>query len=391
MKFSLNIIITKLLIGFIFIMNPLIGISTEIYNSFKRKKVSSLLVVLISVFLGLINTTKKYESDLLTYFNEFQLAADLSFFEYLSSLGKDSFFYGAMYFFHWVASFELFVFFFTFFSYYFLLKAVRLFYEKIANNTDAFFAVLFAVLFFEIFSLSAHLVRQFLAFSILLYYLVNKVILGKNKWSYLIAAIFIHTTMVFFLPLVFVPITRKKINIKRGVVIVIILAIVLRTYQDIAIWFLERAEFNNVFTYLLVRLSKKTISDGIDVPQILLVFNTIVLLLALLLNYGFKRKELYHFNNCIIFVVLLVLLTAESHPLLSYRYGYLAYTFSAFLVPIFIGKRFIGGMASIVIKSLALLVLLTNFIIKFDNGTWKYAPIDDLVYKSAFNYFPVLK
>ncbi|RIV34995.1 hypothetical protein D2V08_06420 [Flagellimonas lutimaris] len=359
----------------------------EGYFSFGKKKVSSFLVILISTFLGFLNTTKKYESDLLTYFNEFQLAADLSFFEYLSSFGKDPIFYGAMYFFHWVGNFQIFIFFFTFLSYYFFLKAIRLFYQKTANDKEVFFAILFATLFFEIFSLSAHLVRQFLAFSILLYYLVNKVILEKNKWGYLIVAVFTHTTMLFFLPLIFFPAVGKKINIQRGLAIIIVLAIVIRTYQDLAIWYLQTTSSSNILTYLMERLSQKSISDGIDVPKVLIGFNILVLVLALLMNYVIKKKDLYHFNNCIIFVTLLVLLTAESHPLLSYRYGYLAYTFSAFLVPFFTSRKFVGSMISIIIKSLVTLVLLVNFVVKLENGVWEYIPMDKLIFKTTLNYF----
>ena len=79
----------------IFILNPLLGILLAIYFVLQYKFDSNIinLIILISIFLGLINTTKIVESDMLVYNELFQYAKKTSVINYASEFSKEPVYY----------------------------------------------------------------------------------------------------------------------------------------------------------------------------------------------------------------------------------------------------------------------------------------------------------
>lgn len=102
----------------------------------------------------------------------------------------------------------------TVLAYTFFFTAIYKFFMIYTNNNSIIvFAILLAAFFPQLFSLSAHLNRQFIAASILLYALVMKLFYNKNIWLFQLIAILTHSTTLLFVPLLyFKPLQKKLAN-----------------------------------------------------------------------------------------------------------------------------------------------------------------------------------
>ena len=102
------------------------------------------------------------------------------------------------------ANFKVFIIVHTTIAYFFYFLSIFKINKKLTRNySNQLFVFLLAALFFTLFSLSAHLMRQFIATSILLYFLVNKLFYNRNYWMLFVAAVLCHTSVIFFLPFLF--------------------------------------------------------------------------------------------------------------------------------------------------------------------------------------------
>lgn len=207
---------TKSLHFFLFLISPFLGFFSSIIDMISKKSnygFNFLLIITCSL-LGLINSKKIIESDLILYSNQFELSQEYSFFEYLVINFKDPLYYSTNYlFYHFISNdFSFFIFFLTFVSYYFLLKATYIFSNGIGlKNNFAIFAVILCALFPQLFSFSGHLLRQFLSISIG-YYFISLFLFVKSSKYY--AVILILSSLIHSSNLIFVPFLFFKSNIK---------------------------------------------------------------------------------------------------------------------------------------------------------------------------------
>jgi hypothetical protein len=391
-RISLKTFLGIMLSATLFILNPLLGIilTTACFYISKKQAFLSFLIIQASIFLGLINMTKLLESDLLFYSWQFSLADNSSFFAYLKEMKKDGAFYGIFFFLNKIFSenFKFAILTLTFFSYNYFLRSLSLYFKKVGSSVfDIIFALYIGIFFFEIFSLSAHLIRQFFAFSLILYFIVNRLYYQKSYWLVLLVSIFSHTTMLIFLPIIFLPIFKNRIDEKKILVGLIIYFLIINFYRPTAILLMEYVEPDNILGYVLERTTKENIvSEGIKtVPLIVIVFNFIVLMMTAMELYVFKNTKSSHLYNIIIVISLLVLATWNAHPLLSLRYGYLGYSFIIFILPLAISRKRIGSMGFL-ISFFLMAVLMLRFFIKIDNGVWQYISSYEILYYTVFNY-----
>lgn len=95
-----------LFIDALFIIAPLPSILLQvvmmIYVRSRHKLLYYNFIVTISIFLGLINTTKVPQSDMINYLAWFEMARWLDFREYIFMLGKEPIYHAFVYLIHYV-------------------------------------------------------------------------------------------------------------------------------------------------------------------------------------------------------------------------------------------------------------------------------------------------
>jgi len=375
----------------IFILNPIAGILFSIILTIQQNRNKYMiicLISLISIFLGLINTTKVLQSDIISYANEFHLAKQLSIKQFVLLAGKAPVFYFFMYLISNILKlkFSFFVFFQTFVVYEFFLLAIYKFYDKLK---ESIFTVLFAIslgtLFFVIFSLSAHLMRQFLATTVFLYYLVEYTLNDKNKLWLLLIALFTHATVFLFLPFIFLTIFKKKATLKTGIIIIIAVISGSLIFRPMILFFSNHLPL--FLSYGFKRLLEGHFVDLTgNVKSITIIVNSIMLFLILYLFFFAKdiNFKLYHFFNIFISLIIFTLLTLDA-PLLSYRFSFYIYFIFPFIIPLILKKSPIRKL-SFVIQVIIIFFLIVRFGYKLTYGTFRYESIEEVVFKSAMYY-----
>ena len=220
-----------------FFVNPLITIVFLTIYLIKQKKTNEnllyLFYFLISIYLGLINTTKVPAGDLFRYKEHFELASFLSFFDYLSLYPAEIVFYIATYFSNklFFGNFKLYVILFTFLQYYLVFISIHKYWKTNDKNLLIFSVIIFAI-FSRYFFASAHLVRQILAGSIFVYFFITRIVDKKTCWWLIPIAFLIHSSSMLLFLLSFIPRMGKKISFKNAIIIsfLVIGAIVFGNY-----------------------------------------------------------------------------------------------------------------------------------------------------------------
>jgi hypothetical protein len=207
-----------------FFINPLItivGLTIYLINQKEKKDATLyLLYFLISIYLGLINTTKVPESDLLRYKADFDLASGIGFFSYLSQYPKEIVFFIVTYFSNKVffGNFKLYVILFTFFQYYLIFISIHKFWKSSDKHVLIFSVIIFAI-FSRNFFVSAHLVRQVLAGSIFVYFFITRIVDKKTIWWLIPIAVLIHSSSIMLFIVSFIPRIGEKISGKNAIII----------------------------------------------------------------------------------------------------------------------------------------------------------------------------
>jgi hypothetical protein len=198
--FSCNIVL--------FLLNPFVACFFVLATSlrFNYKVFINLLIINISGLFGLINITKLLESDLLAYNHFFLLSADLTLWEYLNLFSSEFVYYFLSYASYYLmfGSWELYIFTTTFISFCLVFKSVQIVLSEF-NNMDVVTGIVIVALFYPIFGLSAHLLRNFIAAALVLYFITNYFYKNRNLRLILLASISIHASAALFLIIYFIP------------------------------------------------------------------------------------------------------------------------------------------------------------------------------------------
>lgn len=188
---------------FTFIISALLGLFLNTKSSYYIY----IIIVLGSLYLGLINLTKIPESDLVNYLYSFNQAKNLNFKEFLILHPREPLYtiivyiLGNIYF----LSDKHFLIATTAIPYViFLVSVVQLSLHLNLRNRSILALVLLLLFFPQIFNISAHLVRQFIASSICFYVVSKYLTTGKRKVVTAIVAFFIHFFVSLFFFLIFI-------------------------------------------------------------------------------------------------------------------------------------------------------------------------------------------
>lgn len=353
-------------------------------NNDNQGNLIRLLIFLISVYLGLINTTKIYESDLVNYVSIYLDAGKYNIWDYAFIKGKEPVFFIYNYIFYYITGGNLKIYLFgtTFIEYMFYLNAIFIFLNsKTSMKNPVISGIIIGAFFPQIFSLSLHLIRQFLATAIMIYVIVKKICDNKTYTLLAISAIFIHSTTLFFIPFLYLKVFTRELRTKNLLlffITVIIIALVFPLLSKL----LVSSFGNNSLTYIFARsISNK----GHDIGQIpYLGFGIMLILLFFYIKNTYlnakrnikESRKLSSILNIVLFLILFIIANLNNSEI-SVRFFFFIYFLFPIIFPFILIKN---GNIKIVLRRTINIFLFFFFFYKIEFGTWHYKSISTILF-----------
>lgn len=364
---------------------PVIGLVVSIIVIYVFKgseKLTLTSLAYISFFFGIINSLKIYESDLVNYIDAYKLSEKYNALDFTFSYGKEPLFY----FFTFAVNYlsngaeAVFVVLFTMLGYFVLLYAIWKTHKHYKLRTSDFvFAVLCTLLFPSLFSLSAHLVRQFIASSFIILFLVKRFYEDKNPWYLLLIAFLFHSTSALFV-FCYSPFFNTKINIKSALKFSVILGSILFFLKSI--YSVLGSVFSSfpLLSYVFDRIIKINEDKVEPLGTYAILFHIIIVVIFFIiskkLRINNKSNTNFKFLYLSILLTIFILINLDN-GIISLRFSFYMY----FLFPLcmyFFGNIFNSKLMSLVVKIPLFFGLLFWFVHKIENGVWTYKNIEIL-------------
>ena len=336
---------TSLAVKFGTLMTPGLSILLILYSSLSGylNRSKHYIAHSVSILFALINSSKSLSS--LGDFSSYEIVYDsinqMPFLLAIEEMVKDPVFYTIFWTLSKVVNFRVAIALITYFSFLILFKAAFNFGIKKVGIL-IFIGFMFS---WPIFSLSGHIIRQFLCTSILFYAISKAENNDKNFIYYLFLSSLTHTSSF------------------------LIITIVLITYYKLVWSFLKDFKFLTLFVILPVfvmpqidvisnRFYMDTIDDGSllrDDAYIFAIAN--VIFISFFLIYKRDKFSLIYF----LFSVIGILILTNFNPFLFGRFQFYSYFFLAFLISKFIHRYVIIGL-------LFLLIILNDTLAKLNTS-----------------------
>lgn len=350
----------------------------------KRYWVPSILVILGSAYIGLINTTKLPDSDLGVYLQWYESANGLGYFEFLGLFSREPIFYTWMYLISSLTNGDknIFIFLTSWLSYFIFAYSILLVcrHANIAPRSTAMLIVIF--LFFPLlFSISAHLMRQFLAAALITYFFARRIAEQKNSWWVIATAIFVHYSSILFVPLALLGLSRRLPPI---------LSFVLSSVVLVFIYVMAKAGSGflsdiPVFGLVFLRIAADEVPDVRGLTFNALIFVIIVSTVAatnLWERYDRFRAVLAGYfdrnlNIAVLSVGVIVVVSSLSSNTaeIAMRLYFYLYCLVGLVVPIFL----INKKHTLLATAFIALLVVMYFYLALEIGVWRYAPIIDVL------------
>lgn len=345
---------------------------------FNSKNIYFLFFILGGI-LGYLNTLKLPESDLINYIEYFNNASRLDYVSYLLIEDKEYIFFTFIYILNKLlfANTPFFLITFTSICYGLILSSIYRLCKFWNINFEGFFLATICALFFpNIFSLSAHLMRQFFAASIICFYVVN-IILLKNKYLIIILIItagLIHTSAFFFLYILLF--YGKKYEY----------SIILKKITFLILFFLTIALFQNVLISLPIigygfhRFFNKENAiwetERLNFLQIFIQFFILVCSYFGLKIYYLKFKNIYILFIWILILSVFIFLNYYNTEIAA-RFTFYIYFIFPFIHIFIYNLIKIDSKKASVINLLMLQFYIFWFVYKLINGVWIYSNLEN--------------
>ncbi len=391
----------SILLLMFFIVNPLFGLVFLAVYLILSNRTNSLLLkltpFLVAFFIGCVNSTKVPENDLIWYLIEYLEAGTVTLLEYLFSFGassKDLAKEPVFTIFNYITyqflgdNTKLFVIFYSFVAYSFLNLAIYKFGKAIKISNRFIVTAIFIMSFTPyIFTMSAILLRQFLAASLLMYILVNKLCYNKRSYFLVFCMVLIHSSSFLFVPFLFLPFFKKSLLNKKTLLYYLLMVFVLFNVQNIALVLLPIFDDISVLKYILIRASKDTTFVGLGyLSTSKIITSTLLACLPLILIYFLKprlKKEngVIHFFNILLVLVIFILANLHQSEL-SNRLNFYVWQFFPF---VFLLYAWYFKLHRVMLMSIVVFVMIF-FIYYLGAGMWTYTLGPKIYYYSLLNY-----
>lgn len=175
----------------IYLLNPIIGIFVLCFAILKRKVDSLgsyyLLIIMLSLYMGLVNSTKEITGDLTDYKIEFGRAAIVNIKDFLKEAGKEPVYYLFSYLSYYLLNgdFRLYILLVTFIGYFLVLISLLNLWKFYMVDEFVIIGSFVLYVFCEwYFSFSSQLLRQGLAQGFVFTFLVQNLTNKKHNYTY---------------------------------------------------------------------------------------------------------------------------------------------------------------------------------------------------------------
>jgi len=392
-----------LVLACIFIINPPAGlfaaflyVLTSARSHDHLFRIASWHFVAIGIFLGAVNSTKIPENDLVWYYRGYLDAGRYSYSTYIEQFGingqgKELFFPTFNYILYQIfgPSTKAYITIVTTIYY----GSIGLATSRVARALKIHPAIaMVAMTVFaaapNIFSLSALLLRQNIAFAIVMVVMTDRFIYGKNRYILMILAVLTHASSLFFLLIFFVPGIRQRITAKTLPVFSAITALILN-YQAISALIVSAIPGDNVLTYALTRASTGTNYELNALSMTQISFNLAMLAGMFCAIYIFKPS--YKNNSGVIaisnvvFITLLFVISNLEYTELSSRFNF--YYLSLFPIAATIALSTVPMRIAAPVLIVSQPLLLALFVAGLYWSVWSYELKQEILYWPVFLYY----
>ncbi len=409
----------------LFLISPIFSILAAAFFAWSSPRDNRthilLFCIAFSLYFGLLNTTKVLDSDLEQYYQYYMNAGTLGLFEYLKFYDHEPCYYFLSWFcYHLFAgNWSLYMLFLTAFEYILLSICVLRFAQLFKlENKDILTALTVMFLYFQLFSISAHLVRQMLATSMAFLFLTDYHLCGKKRWALALASLLVHTTVLPILFLGVLPINRTRFKLRTLLMIFGILAVCVFSFLYL-IPILDRLisiPIFSIISYFNSRIGNSSLLTDFGRVEAfnlacLVFIGIFVVIVSIIALRQYYRLSLVHQNNsskiklCIqrvkenptnkktgftlyLSFVLAVFVLACNYSGIGYlaeRYTFFLYSLLGIILVQFIAtSRLLKTDAARIAVAVG---MVAYFIIYFSHGVFAYESLGDALTRPAFLYF----
>lgn len=379
-----------LLFSLLFVWCPLFGILAYALYLAHQESVSIKrlwgLAVMLALYLGCLSVTKERLGDFLEYSRLFAEVPKNNFFSYIMLFGKEPVYYGYTYlaYYLFLGNWNCFVISITTANYLFLSYALLKIAEYLHTSiNNVIVSLFFMAFFFQEFAAIGNMLRQGLAQSITLAFLVHWYFCGKRSWWLALLAVGIHTSSLPILGVGLLPVIQRKMEGKTMLKLVAMMALAVVFFLYVGRYLAHLPFIGYIFARatdyerLLATDSWQT-EVGLQPSMIALL-----LLLGGMIVYLYRKLEssvLFVFINLNLLLLLMMVVChiGEMYYLLM-RYFFYIYAFQNTLFLIFLHEnRFFQKT----VPQLSMVVLMLGyFYYQFSHNIFSYIPVlEALVY-----------
>lgn len=381
-----------LLFLLLFFVQPFLALSLLVVVSLIEGEKSPGIVYIIAFFgacyLGLVNITKFPDSDFAKYLEWYASAQDFSLPAFLAIFSREPVYWIYL---HTIANLpfaseQLFVFASTVVSYLIFIFAVIRVSLSLRLSIRVVTCIAVALMFFApLFSLSAHLMRQFIAASLVILFFSESLLLGRRYWWMLIVAILVHYSAILFLPLALM---KKFDRVSSGIGVFLYLSALPILYflsKGAASLFTDMPVVGFVFNRVAAEGGAEL--EHLSYVSIFFAVATITLSISNLMaswrmgstalsNHGWRINV----TVIILGVIVLVSNLLEGTTEIATRFYFYMYFLLGLVLPMFVATH--RRLAMLIFPLLALLI--PYFFYNSQFGAWKYASLIELISMPAW-------
>lgn len=369
----------------LYVYCPLFGIGTYSVWMTRQEEVSVdkiwCLAVMLSLYLGCLGATKEMLGDFLTYSQYFREVPRYSLVSYLLSFGKEPLYYG----FTWICyylfmgNWTFFVIVLTTLNYLLLSYAVIRVGTYLRTSINKVVAALFFMaFFFQEFAAIGNMLRQGLAQSVTLAFLVRWHVEGKRSWWIALCALGVHTSCLPVLGVGLLPMLRHRLSmaafLRLGLSLVVFAWVFLRLGSYLAnVPFIGYVFGRATASEQLWAADAWQTEVGLQPSMIVLLILLGAMIVAL-----YRRKEedtdLFVFVNLnLMLLLLLVVCNVLGMYYLLMRYFFYLYAFQNVLFLLYLhGSRFWQGRVP---RWMLMGMLVVYFFYELSHGIFSYLPV----------------
>tara|TARA_R110000744_G_scaffold32935_5_gene76799 strand:+ start:80 stop:883 length:804 start_codon:yes stop_codon:yes gene_type:complete len=236
-------------------------------------------------------------------------------------------------------------------------------------------------LFPNLFTLSIHLIRQFLATSLLLLFIVEVTFYNKKKIILFIIAFLIHTSSI----LMGVLYLMKKLKSNKNVLMLVVIILSVFSYFvfKLADSVFQESSGTNMLNYGLSRIQNRALFE--DLQEKLSIINFMLFFFIVFVFYQLKNRWKVKGSAALLYVSLMFLIFISvnySDTEFALRFSFYMYFLFPIAVYFFLNIWKIHKYLSDekLVPLVFLIIFSAWFIYKLYNGAWQYQHIERVLF-----------